>query len=90
MWRSLLYTVSDVIEDVYRYVCSSVSLNTVIIALQLRNPASASGFTLLKCSAFDNIKGTLKFWGRGIAVGCIRCSLTGHRNWASIVNYKYV
>jgi len=34
--------------------------STVIITLQLSNPSSAVGVTLLKCTAFDKIKGWLQ------------------------------
>jgi hypothetical protein len=47
---------SDVGEDVYRHVRSTVSVSTVITPLQLSNLLSLLGVTFLKSTAFDMIK----------------------------------
>jgi hypothetical protein len=48
--------VSDVGEDVYRYVRSTVFVSTVIITLQLSNPSSALRVTFLESTSFDKLK----------------------------------
>ena len=60
MWRSWLYTVSHVGEDVYRYVRSTVSVSTVIIKLELSFPSSVVEVTFLKSTECDKIKSWLK------------------------------
>ena len=48
MWLSLLFTVSDVSENVYRYVSSTVSVSIAIISLQISSPFFALGVTFIK------------------------------------------
>ena len=48
VWLSLLFTVSDVSENVYRYVSSTVSVSIAIISLQISSPFFALGVTFIK------------------------------------------